>query len=140
MGLPDPLISFAYRQRADTSPKPNNRIITPLITTPAMAAIRFAFLIQATRLTISASGGVRKIASPPRAVRGERHPGCSSTIKVIVAGAISDNPKPSRPAIGGGVGCSGSSRGGMEWSVAMPVAFPLFCRASTNREDAKTGM
>jgi hypothetical protein len=62
-----------------------------------MAANRFVFLTQATRLTISASGGVRSIASPPRAARGERHPGCSKTINTIVAGATNDKYSPIRP-------------------------------------------
>jgi hypothetical protein len=122
--------AFGYRQSADTNPKPNSRIITPLITTPAIAAIRFAFLIQATMLTISASGGVKNRTSPPRAVRGERHPGCSSTISMIVTGATSDNPRPSRPPVGADSGSGWSSLGGMGRTVAMQISFPRFRRVS----------
>ena len=87
-----------YRQSDNSSePKKNSRISTPLITVPAMAARRIAFLIHAIMLTISAIGGVRNMASPPRAVRGEPHPGWSKTINAIVTGATSDKPKPIRP-------------------------------------------
>jgi len=99
-----------YRQSDDiSSPKKSNRIINPLITVPAMAAIRFACLTQATMLTISAIGGVRSIASPPRAVMGDPHPGRSTTINAIVAGATIDKPKPIRPVFV----CGWFSRGGI---------------------------
>jgi hypothetical protein len=98
-----------YRQSDDiSSPKKNNRMIKPLTTVPAMAAIRFIFLSQATTLTISAIGGVSSIASPPRAVRGEPHPGCSRAINAIVTGATSDKPRPIRPVFA----CDWFSRGG----------------------------
>lgn len=88
-----------YRQSEGSSiPKTNQRMIELLITVPAMAAKRFAFLIQATTLTMSAIGGVRSIASPPRAVMGEPHPGCNKTISAIAAGATSDKPSPAFPA------------------------------------------
>ena len=59
-----------YRQSDISSPKKNNhRIIMPLMTVPMMALNRFAFFTHATMLTISATGGVRSIASPPRAVK-----------------------------------------------------------------------
>jgi len=66
-----------------------------------LAALRH----HATMLMISAIGGVRMIANPPRAVGGDPHPGCKSTIRAIVAGAISDKPRPIRPALdrGGGI-------------------------------------
>jgi hypothetical protein len=67
------------------------------MTVPAMAANRFAFPTHATMLTISAIGGVRSIASPPRAVKGDLQPGCSKTINAIVAGATNDKYKPTRP-------------------------------------------
>jgi hypothetical protein len=98
-----------HRQSDDSSvPRKNNRIIRPLITVPAIAAYRFAFLIHAMMLTISAIGGVRNIASPPRAVKGEPHPGCSRAITAIVAGATSDNHRPIRPMLV----CGWFSRGG----------------------------
>ena len=109
----------SYRHSADISPKQKNSMIRPLIATPAMAAKRFAFLAQATRLRMNAIGGVRTMASPPRAVRGECHPGCSSTISAIVAGATSDKPKPTRPLIG----CGWSSRGGIGRPDSMPESF-----------------
>ncbi len=98
-----------YRQSDISSPKKNSRMIKPLTTVPAIAACRFVFLTQATTLTISAIGGVRSIASPPRAVRGEPHPGCSRTINAIVTGATSDNPRPIRPVFV----CGWFSRGGI---------------------------
>ena len=89
-----------YRQSEGSSiPKTNQRIIKLLITVPAMAAKRFAFRIQAMMLTMSAIGGVRSIASPPRAVMGEPHPGCNRTISAIAAGATSDKPSPAFPAL-----------------------------------------
>ena len=101
-------------------------MIKPLITTPAMAAKRFAFLTQATTLTISAIGGVRSIASPPRAVKGDLHPGCSKTISAIATGAISDKASPIRPEFG----CGGFSRGGIGWSAFMPKSFHIYRVAS----------
>ncbi len=83
------------------------------MTVPAMAANRSAFLTQATMLMISATGGVRIIASPPRAVRGEPHPGCSRGISAIVAGATRDKPSPIRPEIVRG----GCNRGGIGLSA-----------------------
>lgn len=89
-----------YRQSEGSSiPKTNQRIIKLLITVPAMAANRFAPRIQATMLRMSAIGGVRSIASPPRAVMGEPHPGCSRTLSAIAAGATSDKPSPAFPAL-----------------------------------------
>jgi hypothetical protein len=88
-----------HRQSEGSSiPKTNQRMIKLLITVPATAAKRFAFRIQATMLTISAIGGVRSIASPPRAVMGEPHPGCSKTINAMAVGATRDKPSPIFPA------------------------------------------
>jgi len=67
------------------------------MTVPAMAANRFAFLIHATMLTISAIGGVRSIASPPRAVKGDPQPGCNSNIAIRATGATNDKYRPTRP-------------------------------------------
>jgi len=69
---------------------------------PAMAASRFAFLVHATMLAMSAIGGVRRMASPPRAERGELHPGRNTTMSTIVAGATSDRPSAIFPRFDGG--------------------------------------
>ena len=86
-----------------------SRTIAPLIVVPMIAARRFLFCTHATMLTMSASGGVKITASPPRAERGECHPGCSRTISPIAPGAISDKPNPTFPALG----CGGFSTGGI---------------------------
>ena len=115
-----------YRQSDISSPKKNNKIINPLITVPDMAAIRFEFLSQATTLTIRAIGGVRRIASPPRAVRGEPHPGWSRTINAIVTGATSDKPRPIFPEFD----CGWFNSGGTELSAFMQRSFHI-CRAAS---------
>ncbi len=69
----------------------------PVMTVPMMALNRFAFFTHATMLTISATGGVRNIASPPRAGRKEPQPGCKSQIAASTAGATDDKHKPIRP-------------------------------------------
>jgi hypothetical protein len=53
-------------------------------------------------LTINAIGGVRNIVSPPRAERGELHPGRKTIISTRAAGAASDNQKPTHPRFEGG--------------------------------------
>jgi hypothetical protein len=85
----------------NTIPKTINRTIAPLITVPKIAARRFLFCTHATMLTMSASGGVKIIASPPRAVMGDPHPGCNRTISAIVAGAARDKYSPTLPAFSG---------------------------------------
>ena len=62
-----------------------------------MAANRFAFLTQATMLTISAIGGVKSIASPPRAANGDPQPGCNSNVATRTANATNDKYRPTRP-------------------------------------------
>ncbi len=74
-------------------------MIELLISVPAMAASRLAFLTHAMMLTASAIGGVTRIVSPPRAVMGEPHPGCSNIISAIVTGATRDKPRPIRPVL-----------------------------------------
>jgi len=86
-----------YRQSEISSPQNIHRIIMPLITVPRMALKRFAFLTHATMLTISATGGVRSIASPPRTVSGDPQPGCNSQIAARTAGATNDKHSPTRP-------------------------------------------
>jgi hypothetical protein len=109
-------------------------MIKPLITVPVMAAIRFAFLSQATTLTISAIGGVRSIASPPRAVRGEPHPGCSRAIKAIITGATSDKPRPIFPEFD----CGWFNSGGIGLSAFMPRSFHI-CRVASMALSADKG-
>jgi len=95
-----------YRQRVSKdSPPQNSNITSVLITTPAMAAARLPPRVHPTTLTISAIGGVRNIVSPPRAERGDPHPGRKAIITTRAAGAASDSQKPTRPAlVGGGSG------------------------------------
>jgi len=73
-----------------------------LISTPAMAAVRLSPRTHPTMLTISAAGGIKRIASPPRTARGDPHPGRSRNINAISAGATSESPNPMRPAREGG--------------------------------------
>jgi hypothetical protein len=67
-----------------------------------MAAARLPPRIHAMMLTINAIGGVRNIVSPPRAERGELHPGRKTIISTRAAGAASDKQKPTRPRFEGG--------------------------------------
>jgi len=100
-----------YRQRLNNdSPTKNARITSTLITTPAMAAARLPPRTHPLMLTISATGGVRNIVSPPRAERGDLHPGRRTTISTRAAGAASDSQKPTRPRFEGGT--SGGIRPG----------------------------
>jgi hypothetical protein len=94
-------------------PPKNRKMIKPLMIKPARAAGRLAFRNQATRLTTNAAGGVRSVASPPRAVSGDPQPGRNSIIIAMTAGATSDKPRPILPAFergwfsSGGLGLTG---------------------------------
>ena len=72
-------------------------------------------------LTISASGGVKITASPPRAEKGECHPGCSRTISAIATGATSDKPNPTLPALD----CGWFSSGGTGLPAFMSKSFHI---------------
>ncbi|MBI4023950.1 MAG: hypothetical protein HY360_03155 [Verrucomicrobia bacterium] len=92
--------SIGYRQRLNSdSPTKNTRIISPLIATPTMAAARLSRRTHPVMLIISATGGVRSIVSPPRAEKGEPHPGLRTNISTITAGATSESHKPTRPTL-----------------------------------------
>jgi len=64
---------------------------------PAMAAGRLAPRTHAITLTMNAMGGARNIASPPRAVMGEPHPGLAVSISTRATGAASESHSPARP-------------------------------------------
>lgn len=72
-------------------------------------------------LTMSASGGVRITASPPRAESGECHPGCSSTISKMATGATKDKPNPTFPAFD----CGWFSSGGTGLPAFMLKSFHI---------------
>jgi len=66
------------------------------------------------------------MASPPRAVSGECHPGCSKTISAIVTGATSDKPRPIFPEFD----CGWFNSGGMGLSAFMQTNFHIRRAAS----------
>jgi hypothetical protein len=68
-----------------------------LITQPLMAADRWLPRIHPRMLKTRAIGGVSSIVSPPRATKGEPHPGRKTSMNVRTAGATSDSHKPARP-------------------------------------------
>lgn len=78
-----------------------HRITSELITTPAMAAVRLAPRTHPLMLTISANGGVRSIASPPRTASGEPQPGLNRGSSRKTVGATKDRPNPILPAFNG---------------------------------------
>lgn len=89
-----------YRQRLVNTAL--THIVTtssPLITTPAMAAARYPPRIHPMMLTISAIGGASITVSPPRAEKGELHPGLKTIIITMTVGATSDSQKPTSPEL-----------------------------------------
>ena len=93
--------SVYLHKAASTGKRKKNTRLTPLTSSPMTARPRSRPRTSPITLKISATGGTRRIHSPPRTVRGEPHPGRSTVNSRNTAGATSERDRPRRPRFTG---------------------------------------